>query len=267
MTEVLSNGTDKPRIFIDDAGDPRPIEDLRDWSEDPGGDPSDIVEGELPYHERANAQYERPNVLEANIERIRRMDIAHQAIRPLTAYEELGGGIREFTDKFTSDERPLDGIIRTMGTKVPEVREAVERFGLNELNLAEYEAMSDTQKKHFIIAFQKFYDHVLGHARRIDIVEGDVSLDPGLVRYGHTLNELPDDVAEYGRYLGALIAAMDGTGIPAHVKQDLQKFYTQKNKLNNILRKTNYQKYQLTFRLYKDGQKRPMRDSHRLTVH
>ncbi|AHB42098.1 hypothetical protein RAAC3_TM7C00001G0236 [Candidatus Saccharibacteria bacterium RAAC3_TM7_1] len=263
MTEVLSNGTDKPRIFVDDEGDVRSIDDYPDMPDD---DRADVATKKLPYHEREHAQYERPATLEESVERIRREDIARHAIRPLTAFEELVGGRAYDLADDLPRERPLDNVIRTIGTKVPEVREAVERFGLNELSTIQYEAMNnDTQKKHFVVAFQKFYNLILAHARRIVNVEGDLHLDHALMKY-HSLDEPPEQVAEYGRYLEALLAAIDDTGIPARVGQDLQKFYTNDIKLRIILKNADYQKYQLTFKVAKDGQKTPMRDSHRLSA-
>lgn len=207
-------------------------------------------------YERTDTIYERPATLEANIERIRRESLTRQAIRPPATYDEPTEGLHDLLA--SPDEKPLDNVIRTLGTKVPEVREAVERFGLNELTLMQYDDMTELQKKHFIVAFQKFYNLILDRSTGSRKVEGNIQPE-GEARMPQGSDQPLLEIIQYGRYLEALLSAIDETGIPAKVTEDLQQFVTNSDALKPVLNRVDYRQYQLGFKVSKNGQKEPTR--------
>lgn len=262
IKEVWKPGFDTSHSVIDGEGD---IHDLADYPNIELPDEYDF--SELPEQESTEIPEKRqmvrayPLSIEDNKRRINSNQIGHAALdiaiprtdRELTAQEELGGGIDQ-TDEYQEHgvaSHPLDEIIRESQPWQEEIYEAVERFGMNELTLAQYKAMSIYDRAKFAINFSRFYDLLEAQPRAIEMFEGRVENRPDILgKYGR--NRTPDELYHYKETLENMLGILQATGIPEHAATDRETLINKARRqgsgrtaINNILR-PNYHHYQFT---------------------
>jgi|GEM_PF-2800383 len=248
---------DSPIHVVNGAGDVDGPDD-HDIDTSPQTSSSEPTVEDLPHEypePREVAPLEHPQSLEANKERIARVDMARAAItdRQLTAYEEYGGGIDQ-TDEYEERDlpryRPLDAVIRGSEAWQTEIYDAVERFGMNELTLETYKAMGGTQRLHFVLHFANFRNAITRHAKLIKLEDKSMEHETLLARrYGNDRTQ--SELFNYSSRLEALEQALDETGIPAAVSKDLTP------RREKISKNAHYWEYQIAFKISSDGTRHP----------
>jgi len=244
MTELLPRDiNDKPVGFVDDEGDIHPVDDYSEELDTTATE--DILIEDLPYPERRErASTTCPESVKANKSRIRIANIGHRAAGELTPHEELGGGIRQHNDD--THYRPLDEVIVGTEEWQTEIYDAVERFGMNELDTDMYDAMSSTQKEAFSLHFERYFSLMKGHRNFIESRDGVVAHHPELEeRYGKDRSQA--ELLAYSQRLRDLMGLLEETGIPQKVREYLYELRRQR-KRSGYRKIVEHRDYQITFK-------------------
>lgn len=238
--ELLQNGVDLPRDAVDSEGSVVSTSDLLDGDELENVSPIDFSVSTLEDEVDDYIDHERAK-------RTTPESVKDIKARLIMGYSGLRMANLEVESPMDPNRPTLEDIIRDSEPWQTEIFDAVERFGMNELTLGAYQALSQVQRTTFFLNFNRFYQMIGGHARFIEITEGIVENDNRLaVMYGG--NRTQAELLAYHDTLLNLKDALDSTLIPERVKSDFGTYY---NRLKPSQRakalKPDYHRYQITF--------------------
>lgn len=186
---------------------------------------------------------------EAAKKRINAQDLARSAVqeRSLTPQEELGGGPYKIREDNTPTAKRLDDAIRGSEDWHIDIIDAVERFGLNDLNDALLDDSQDTDRLKYLLHVVKFMQSATSHSKQIRHVEGDVSLKPCINGFVDNASaRQPEEMMEYADKIDQMLKALSGLGL----EERLNKIYRssgRKSTLNKCLENVDFRSYQVEF--------------------
>lgn len=265
MTEILQYD-DSPRDFVNPEGDVLSLSDIVDDESDYAPEESahdDRESDTLPLYElKEKLTIYRPDTVAAHKRRIASNDFARTVFedRHPTSYEQLGGGLYGYAVQERQHERPLDGIIRGSEPRQTEVYDAVERFGLNELSVAEYDAMSKSERIPYTLYCKRFFDHIGASRNLIELMEGKVEFNQRLdSQYGS--DRTPQELLDYSERLEKLSRALATSDIGLRIQNEfvsMRRTMIQVNKcksFDNKQSKRRHTDYQLTYKFDSSSRK------------
>ncbi|MFI5212720.1 MAG: hypothetical protein ACHQTE_02040 [Candidatus Saccharimonadales bacterium] len=183
-------------------------------------DSSDTVEIAAADAERRTVR--RPQTVEFWAKTVQKRDIARAALRdqlslgPTTAYEELGGGLRQANvEQELSREQPFDEVLRAYKPWMRDINLAVEKYGVLELTLDGIDAMTKDNRKILAIHFDEYMDRLRTSHRLIYAADGDVRHYDLLAKhYNKDNTRTREEMIRYAHVLESLNVALQSTGIP-----------------------------------------------------
>lgn len=181
--------------------------------------------------------------------RINAQDLARSAVqkRALTPQEELGGGPYKIREDDAPTAKRLDNVIRGSEDWHIDIIDAVERFGLNDLNDALLDNSQDTDRLKYLLHVVKFMQSATSHLKQIRQVEGDVSLKPCINGFVDNANaRQPEEMMEYADKIDQMLKALSGLGLEERLNQ-IYKKSGRKNTLNKCLENVDFRSYQVEF--------------------